>query len=280
MPFPTLQVYLVRFVVMQEQDEHVVVSTDSDELVSLGYRSGPTGVKSLPAQVNKRCDNLGTPLLQTTFPASVSIAELLKAGKLVKPTNKNKVKLTFEEFDVQNQEWQDVMEQDVFVETQRFSSGAFRDAFRATSKTGGTQCQWVVKTYNHKAVDAIVVQLSSSIEDHARKQVQMHAVARHIAKKFALKAPSEFGSCFKYNHCYYTTYNDRPATIEEYVPGSFVKYINNDGKCRYPHDGCSDEYKELFEKAQCLVHYSYDISEMTYVECSYKIYINCHIDCS
>ena len=126
------------------------------------------------------------PTLETKFPASVSIADLLKAGKLVKPPKKNKVKLTFEKFDVQNQEWQEVMEQDVVIETQMFSSGAFRDAFRATSKTDGTQKQWVVKTYNPKAVEAIVVKLSSTIDDHARKQLQMHAVARHLAQKFAL----------------------------------------------------------------------------------------------
>ncbi len=78
------------------------------------------------------------------------------------------------------------MEQDVVIETQMFSSGAFRDAFRATSKTDGTQKQWVVKAYNPKAVEDIVVKLSSTIDDHARKQVQMHAVARHLAQKFAL----------------------------------------------------------------------------------------------
>ena len=153
------------------------------------------------------------------------------------------------------------MEQDVIIQTQKFSSGAFRDAFRATSKTSGTPEQWVVKTYNPKAVEAIVVKLSSTIDDHARKQVQMHVVARHLTQKFALTAPTEFGACFKYNRCYYTTYNDRPATTEEYVPGNFVKYINVDGTFTYPRDGSSDEYKEQFEKAQCLVHYSYNLSQ-------------------
>ena len=246
---------------MQEQE--VVISTESDDLLPSGYRSASPQFSSLPTQVNERSrgENLDTPTLETKFPASVSIADLLKAGKLVKPPKKNKVKLTFEKFDVQNQEWQEVMEQDVVIETQKFSSGAFRDAFRATSKTNGTQKQWVVKTYNPKAVEAIVVKLSSTIDDHARKQVQMHAVARHLAQKFALKAPTEFGACFQYNRCYYTTYNDRPATVEEYVPGNFVKYINNDGTFTYPQVGSSDEYKELFEKAQCLVHYTYNVSQ-------------------
>ena len=246
---------------MQEQD--VVISTESDDLSPSGYRSVTPETNSLPTQLKRRSGskNLDAPTMETKFAASVSIADLLKAGKLVKPPNKNKVKLTFEKFDVQDQEWQEVMEQDVVIETQKFSSGAFRDAFRATSKTTGTHQQWVVKTYNHKAVEAIVVKLSSTIDDHARKQVQMHAVASHLTQKFALEAPTEFGAYFKYNRCYYTTYNDRPATVEEYVPGNFVKYINNDGTFTYTHDGCSDEYKELFEKAQCLVHYSYNIPQ-------------------
>ena len=44
------------------------------------------------------------------------------------------------------------------------------------------------KTYNHKAVEAIVVKLSSTIDDQTREQVQMDAVARHFTQKFALKA--------------------------------------------------------------------------------------------
>ena len=128
------------------------------------------------------------PNMETTFPASVSIDELLKAGKLVKPQSRNKVKLAFETFHVKNRDWQVVIEQEVFVETQKFSSGAFRDAFHATTcnKAGRTQQgQWVVKTYNNKAVETIEDKINSSIESHTRKQVQMHEVARHLAKNFA-----------------------------------------------------------------------------------------------
>ena len=49
--------------------------------------------------------------------------------------------------------------------------------------------------------------------------------------------------------------------MEKYVPVNFVKYINNDGTFTYPHNKCSDEYKELFETTQCLVHYSYNTSQ-------------------
>ena len=45
-------------------------------------------------------------------------------------------------------------------------------------------------------------------------------------------------------------YNGKPATVEEYVPGSFYKLIN-------PTDDSSPHQQELFSKAECLVHYSY-----------------------
>ena len=38
------------------------------------------------------------------------------------------------------------------------------------------------------------------------------------------------GECFQYNHVYFTTINEQPATMEEFVPGPFAKLINNDGK--------------------------------------------------
>ena len=62
---------------------------------------------------------------------------------------------------------------------------------------------------------------------HTRKQVQMHTVARHLTKKLSTKIPTEFGQCFWYNQVFYTQFQDEPATIEEFVPGNFTKYINN-----------------------------------------------------
>lgn len=118
--------------------------------------------------------------------------------------------------------------------------------------------EWVVKTYNDDAVKTIQETANDSVENHCRKQVQMHSVAKHIAERFKAKTPPEFGECFEYNHCYYTVYNDKPVTIEEYVPGSFYKLINNDGQCINPTDDPCPRLKELCCKAECLIHYSYE----------------------
>lgn len=202
--------------------------------------------------------------IETAYPASVSIDTLLKAGKLAKPQPKNKVTITCEAFDIKSREWTEVMEEELLVDTKKFASGAFRDAFHATGKKSAKNHQtneWVVKTYNTRAKNTIEGTANTSVEDHCRKQVQMHAVARHLTKKFESKAPSSFGKCFKYNHCYYTSYSGEPATIEEYVPGTFVKIVNNDGQCTKPAEGASDQCKEIFAKAQSLVHYTYHSSE-------------------
>ena len=60
------------------------------------------------------------------------------------------------------------------------------------------------------------------MENHCRKQVKMHAVARHLAKKFDRNAPTKFGECLKCKWCY-TMFDCKRATVEEFLPGSFAK---------------------------------------------------------
>ena len=43
------------------------------------------------------------------------------------------------------------------------------------------------------------------------------------------------------------------------MPGEFIKYINNDGECL---DCPQDDLEELFQKAQCLSHFSYEYSNL------------------
>jgi hypothetical protein len=75
---------------------------------------------------------------------------------------------------------------------------------------------------------------------------------------FSTKAPGEFGQCFTFNRAYYTIYQGQPATVEEFVEGTFRKYINNNGKvCKQPQSGSTADMKTIFEKTACLVHFSY-----------------------
>ena len=162
-----------------------------------------------------------------------------------------------ENFDLSTQQWVDVGAEMFAIDTDKFSSGAFRHAFQASSVKSAPCKEWVVKTYNDDAVKTIQDTINNSVENHSFKQVQMHSVALHIAQRFKAKAPQEFDECFEYNHCYYSTYDGKPVTIEEYVPGLFFKLVNNDGQCMDMDDDSSAQLKTLLFKAECFVHYSY-----------------------
>ncbi|CAB4002129.1 Transient receptor potential cation channel subfamily M member 6 [Paramuricea clavata] len=185
------KVYLVRFVVLQEDQVEEEYEINTSKVNNLST-STPGSLCQKKPEGTKIC------------PSSISIASLLKAGKLVKPREKNK-------------QWVEVAAEEFAIDTQKFSSGAFRDAFRA-STIKPTKCEdCVVKTYNDDAVKTIQETANSSIEDHCRKQVQMHSVARHITQRFKAKTPPGFGECFDYNRCYYTMYNGKPVTVEDCV---------------------------------------------------------------
>ena len=82
----------------------------------------------------------------------------------------------------------------------------------------------------------------------------MHAVARNITAVFTSKVPTEFGESFTFSKIYYSNLDDQNVTVEEFVPGTFQKYVNNDGKSVVPTES---DNEVIYEKAQCLCHFSY-----------------------
>jgi len=254
----TSLVYFVRFVANLEQDE--------DER----YKSLPmsAGCEEHHRPV-KRAKFASEPVSPTkaaevppSYPASVSIEQLLNAGKFVKPVSRTKTVLDLESFDLLNKEWKTEKCLTLYVDDDTFASGAFRDAFKATPESG-SQCKekWVVKKYNVKSKNTIEDTLKTTTEIHTRKQVQMHTVARQLTTKFSSIVPEEFGQSFAYKKVFYSRLNDEPVTVEEFVFGQFTKYVNNDGKCIIPKADAHPEFKEIFDKAQRLVHYTSLITE-------------------
>ena len=60
-----------------------------------------------------------------------------------------------------------------------------------------------------------------------------------------------FGPTLKYKNIYLGKMNGESVSVEEFVEGTFTKYINNDGL------PCSNIEEDLHKKAECLSHYSY-----------------------
>ena len=70
------------------------------------------------------------------------------------------------------------------IEKEKFAEGGFREAFKTTCLNPNFNRKWALKFYKQEKAEAIQEILKISVEDHARKQVQMHAVTRYLAAKF------------------------------------------------------------------------------------------------
>ena len=157
------QVYLVRFVHFQEnKDPYLANFSELDSSIfqntearrNIEHRSSFAKQKSMPAQ--------------SVAPTSISIGELLRAGKLVIPTRRQNKLLDLKGFDVVNQ-------RKFSVSLEKFSSGRFRDAFKCIKLVCKEQDKhWVLKLYKESVKQTIQDQIGITTENHARKEVQMH----------------------------------------------------------------------------------------------------------
>ena len=93
----------------------------------------------------------------------------------MQPTFTKKAVLNFERFEIETGTWKNVMTVECKVESMKFSSGVFQDAFHATTVHGD---EWVLKTYNQKAKNTISETVKSTVENHCRKQVQMSCIGK------------------------------------------------------------------------------------------------------
>ena len=109
---------------------------------------------------------------------------------------------------------------------------------------------FLVKNYLPKVLNDIEV-IGQTVEEHTKKVVQMHYLARNFTAKMkeeliANGKETSFGETFCYKKIYLGKIGDDVyVTVEELVDGTFVKYINNNG------DVCGENV-ELTEKAECL----------------------------
>lgn len=194
----------------------------------------------------------------TKYPMSMSLSKMIKLGKL--NVDKPTTVVSIYKFDVVSVVWSKVPTVVEFLEeTTPVGTGAYRNAFKASSKHSEfAGCDWVIKRYTSSGKDNIE-ELGLTLEDHTRKTVQMHLLAKNIASQLEQKIAKEntgrFGEVLKYKHIYYgVTEKDEHVTVEEYIPGNFIKYINNTGLA------CVEASNEFGLKAQCLTHFSYEKS--------------------
>jgi len=183
---------------------------------------------------------------------SLSIADVIGAGKLIKPVAYDTVSLALESFDIVNKIWKRHEAEEFDIEKESFGTGGFRHPFRATKKGK----LWVVKKFREDTWHTLEPLLGDiTLAYHTRKQVQMHMAAKEILnrlKKNIKDIEEFFGEMFSYDTIYFALLGDLPVTLEPFLPGKFCKYINNNGIPEKPGPGDED----LYEKAEAVSHFS------------------------
>ena len=102
-----------------------------------------------------------------------------------------KVQLVFESYDVIKKDWSEVATKNLAVQNTPFAEGGFRNAFLATQNCQDCiSSKWVLKKYTEDEMKPVLSHLGMTIDQHARKQVQMHSAARAITQTLMRKLTS------------------------------------------------------------------------------------------
>ena len=136
------------------------------------------------------------------------------------------------------------------IECEPFGIGGFRKAFKASGSGEFKGSTWVVKRYLENAKKDIL-ELGQSLEEHTKKVVQMHYLARNFTAKLKEELVAQdneilFGETFSYKKIFMGKIGEEYVTIEEFVDGTFRKYVNNNGNVC-----CKGGRSALFDKAEC-----------------------------
>lgn len=160
--------------------------------------------------------------------------------------------LPLQSFDIVNKVWHKHEAEDFEIEKESFETGGFRHAFRATRRGK----LLVVKKFREDTWLTLEPILGdTTLNDHTRKQVQMHMAAKGILnwfKKDVTDVKEFFGEVFSYDTINFALLGDLPVTVEPFLPGKFCKYVNNNSIPGIPGPGD----KDLFEKAEAVSHFS------------------------
>ena len=197
-----------------------------------------------------------------SYPKSLSVVEMMKLGKVI--SQKSTTPINVSSFDLVKMAWSGKETVVYFsIEKESVGTGAFREAFKAKSVTQGfASSTWVVKKYLPTALDVIEA-TNQTVEQHTRKVVQMHMLARNFEAKLHEELEKKdvhdlYGEALKYNMVYFGRMADSGefVTVEEFIEGKFQKYMNNTGEM------CKTVSASVpAQKAESLAHFSYEKSE-------------------
>ena len=117
----------------------------------------------------------------------------------------------------------------------------------------------MIKKFLPETIKCIKEELNQTVENQAKKGIQMHYLAKSFAEQMQGRVEDvckkEYGNTFFYGKVLMgKDENVEVVTVEEFVPGEFVKYINNNGVV-------SESISTKSFKARSLVHFAFEKSE-------------------
>ena len=247
---PDTKVIHVRFVVNE--------GTGSDRPATAGAnpskKARVVAINSVPVAVGSLAQR-STPKI---YPKSLSVSDMLKLGRTIEKTT-TLVEVFI--FNLDQMSWSRLDHTVKFsIAKEPFASGGFRNAHNATSLTKGFEkLTWVIKKYFPDTLN-VIQQINETVESHTKKVVQMHHLAYNFGEQIVKEIVSKscqkaFGRTLRYKNIYLGKIGEEFVTIEEYISGCFIKYMNNTGQL------CVDQDDEFGKKSECLAHFSYEKSQ-------------------
>ena len=187
------------------------------------------------------------------YPKSLSISEMLKLGEKIEATTTTVELFTFGLQSMSCSKQSKRVE--FFMSKKLFASGGFREAYKATSlHQQFANKTWVIKKYLPSTLNTIE-DMEQTAESHTKKVVQMHHLDDSMAAGLSVavkktKNQELFGEFFRYTKIFIGKMDDEYITVEEFINGEFITYLNNTGEL------CTEGNDELGQKAECLAHFS------------------------
>ncbi len=119
------------------------------------------------------------------FPKSLPVTTMMKLGKAISTTSTPPISIEISKSDIDTLQWSCFQSVEFTVEESEFARGGFRAAFKPTSMSSmSLGKQLIVKHYLPETLTAIQ-SLNETTEIHARKSVQMMALAGNLVSQLS-----------------------------------------------------------------------------------------------
>ena len=169
---------------------------------------------------------------------------MMKLGKPITKINSSFLNVELSEFEITNSGWSNPIVVKFKVEGTPFASGGFRHEFRAKTEPFDGK-EYVLKKYTTESLKNLH-RLEETPNAHARKSVQLNALASNFAAQMKNELPNKY-LCMEYNSLMLVTVMETKevVTVERFIEGQFIKYVNNDGNV-IPTNGHMQDMAEAF----------------------------------